>query len=179
MTANILRLSWLFEIWALCVSWITYDHLYYGPCLACWALFGSLLPAMCNRTSCAQFHELPQYHCGDNREGALFSWLHIYYAHLVFVRFEHSVCRGSLMTTYLYYAPCLACWVLFGSLVPATSNRTSCVQVHELPRSHCGDNRGAHCFHYCICITLVLFLWDLTTLCVADYLWPLILRPLA
>ena len=24
--------------------------------------------------------------------------LHIYYAHLVFVRFEHSVCRGSLMT---------------------------------------------------------------------------------
>ena len=26
-----------------------------------------------NRTSCAQVHELPQSHCGDNREGALFS----------------------------------------------------------------------------------------------------------
>ena len=25
-----------------------------------------------NRTSCAQVHELPQSHCGDNREGALF-----------------------------------------------------------------------------------------------------------
>ena len=25
----------------------------------------------------------------------------IYYAHLTSVRFEHSVCRGSLMTTYL------------------------------------------------------------------------------
>ena len=27
----------------------------------------------CNRTSCAQVHELPQSHCGDNREGTLFS----------------------------------------------------------------------------------------------------------
>ena len=33
----------------------------------------SLVPAMCNRTSCAQVHELPQSHCGDNREGTLFS----------------------------------------------------------------------------------------------------------
>ena len=29
--------------------------------------------ASCNRTSCAQMHELPQSHCGDNREGTLFS----------------------------------------------------------------------------------------------------------
>ena len=27
---------------------------------------------------------------------------HIYYAHLASVRFEHSVCRGSLMTTNIY-----------------------------------------------------------------------------
>ena len=26
-----------------------------------------------NRRSCAQVHELPQSHCGDNREGTLFS----------------------------------------------------------------------------------------------------------
>ena len=26
-----------------------------------------------NRTSCAQVHELPQSHCGDNRESTLFS----------------------------------------------------------------------------------------------------------
>ena len=26
-----------------------------------------------NRTSCAQVHQLPQSHCGDNREGTLFS----------------------------------------------------------------------------------------------------------
>ena len=28
---------------------------------------------MMNYTSCAQVHELPQSHCGDNREGTLFS----------------------------------------------------------------------------------------------------------
>ena len=61
------------------VSWITYNHLYYSPCLACWALFGSSVAAtICNRTSCAQVYELPQSHCGDNREVTLFSWLHIY-----------------------------------------------------------------------------------------------------
>ena len=27
--------------------------------------------------SFSQVHELPQNHCGDNREGTLFSWLHI------------------------------------------------------------------------------------------------------
>ena len=51
---------------------------------------------------CAQVHELPQSHCGDNREGALYSWLHVCCAHLASVRFEHSVCRRSLMTTYVY-----------------------------------------------------------------------------
>ena len=29
-------------------------------------------------------------------------YIYIYYAHLASVRFEHSVCRGSLMTTYTY-----------------------------------------------------------------------------
>ena len=40
-------------------------------------------------------------------QGTLFSSLHIYYVHLVSVRFEHSVS----LTTYdhLYYTPCFAC----------------------------------------------------------------------
>ena len=59
------------------------QSLYYAPCLACWELSGSLVPAMCNRTSCAQVDQLPQSHCIDNREGTFFSPLHIYYAHLV------------------------------------------------------------------------------------------------
>ena len=42
-------------------------------------------------SSCAQVHRLPQSHCGDNQEGTLFSWLHIYYACLASMRFEHCV----------------------------------------------------------------------------------------
>ena len=50
----------------------------YALCLACWGLLGSLVPAMFNSTSCAQVHQFPQSHSGDNRKGTLFSWLHIY-----------------------------------------------------------------------------------------------------
>ena len=35
--------------------------------------------------------------------------------------------------------------------------------------------RARHCFHDCIYIMPILLLWDLSTLCVVDYLWPLIL----
>ena len=38
-----------------------------------------------NRASCAPVHKLPQIRCGDNGEGALFSWLHMWYAYLAFV----------------------------------------------------------------------------------------------
>ena len=31
-----------------------------------------------NRTSCAQEVELQQSHCGDNREGTMFSCFHVY-----------------------------------------------------------------------------------------------------
>ena len=63
MLAYILLPSCLCKIWALCVSWITYDYLYYVPCLASWALFGSLVPVMWNHASCGQVLELPQSHC--------------------------------------------------------------------------------------------------------------------
>ena len=43
---------------------------------------------------------------------------------------------------HLYYNPFLDCWALVGSLVLAMCNGISCSQVHELPQSHFGDNRG-------------------------------------
>ena len=87
--------------------------LYYSPCLACWWLSGSLVPAMCNHTSCAQ--------CSDNQEGTLFSWLHICYTHLSFVRFEPFVCHVAMC------------------------NLTSCAYMHELPQNHSRDNTlGGH-----------------------------------
>ena len=106
---------------------ITCDYLCYASCLACWALFGSLVPAMCNRSSCEQMYELPQSHCGDNREGTSFSWLHIYYAHLDSVRFEHSVCCRSLVTTYIM----LLAWLVEHSLVHW---HQQCVTVHHVPK---------------------------------------------
>ena len=50
-----------------------------------------------NLTSCAQVHELPKSHFGH----IVFMIAHIYYDHLASVRLENSVCRGSLMTTYI------------------------------------------------------------------------------
>ena len=49
-----------------------------SPTMALWQLMH--LGTWCTScTSCAQVHELPQSHCGDNREGTLFSWLRIIY----------------------------------------------------------------------------------------------------
>ena len=46
---------------------------------------------------------------------------------------------------------------------------TPCAQVHELPQSHCGDNREGRLFSWLyIYITPILLLWDLSTLCVVD-----------
>ena len=74
----------------------------------------------------------------------LFLWLHMYYAHFAFVRFDHSVCRGlcvvsSLMTTYIYVWVCivsicynnwrffLTTWHKFSNVgLYATTNGTSC-----------------------------------------------------
>ena len=44
----------------------------------------------------------------------------------------------------------------------------SCTSAHDV-RLHIYI-----CFHDCMYITLILLSWDLSTLCVADHLWPLI-----
>ena len=72
-----IHLSYFCEIWVLCVV----DHLWPLILRSLPSLLStlfSLVPAMCNRTSCAQVHELPQTHCGGNQEGTLLLWLHIY-----------------------------------------------------------------------------------------------------
>ena len=143
-------------------------------CFACSAFFGSLVPAMWNHTSRAQVPELPQSHCGDNRECTLFSWLHICYPHLASVRFEHCVCRGSHMVTDILRLALLVedsffhwyqqYWTLH--LVP------KCMSCHK---AIVVINERAHFFHDYMYIMLILLLWDLITLCVVDHLWPLIL----
>ena len=64
-------------------------------------------------TSCAQVHELPQSHCGDNREGTLLSWSHIYIIkYFCFVIFrttavdkDHSQGFYKISTWYLLVYP--------------------------------------------------------------------------
>ena len=69
----ILRSSYFCANWLFCVSWVTSKQFYYAPCFTCWVLFGLLVPLVCNRTSCAQLHELPWSHwrIGNNRVGTL------------------------------------------------------------------------------------------------------------
>ena len=80
--------------------------------------------------------------------------------------------------TNLHDAPCLAWWELFGSLVPEIYNRPSCTQVHELRQSYCGGNREGTLFPWLHIFYAHIALWNLSTWCVVDYLWPLLLNSL-
>ena len=99
------------------------DHLWpliLRPLLCLLSTAGSLVPATCNRTSCAQLLELLKSHCCDNWEDRLFPWLHRYYANLALSGFEQCVCRVSLMVTHFTLLV----------LLPAICNSTSsCAQV--------------------------------------------------
>ena len=46
---------------------------HYNGFVATHALWYIIYGCINNPTSCAQVHELPQSHCGNNREGTLFS----------------------------------------------------------------------------------------------------------
>ena len=77
-----------------------------------------------------------KYHCGDNHESKLFSWLHFYYINLASVRIEYSVTTYSYSVIHLW--PLILC-SLFSFLstpwflLPAISNQTSHAQVCQVP----------------------------------------------
>ena len=79
------------------------------------------------------------------------------YAHLASVRFEHSVCRGSLMTTNIT----LLALLVEHSLVHWYQQ---CGTVHHVPKCMSCHKAivvitgRAHCFHDYIYITLILLL---------------------
>ena len=56
---------------------------------------------ICNHENNVPSRLSPQWLCGNSCTWA-HDVRHIYYAHLASVRFEHSVYRGSLMTTNIY-----------------------------------------------------------------------------
>ena len=104
--------------------------------------------AMYNRTSYAQMNETPWGHwrIGNNREGTLSVFLTTYILHITLILLLWDVSTGT--SNQIFYAPCLTCWALFGSLVPAMCNRASCAQVHDLPWGHwqIGKNREGTLF---------------------------------
>ena len=73
---------------------------------------------ICNHENNVPSRLSPQWLCGNSctcahelhktilvitgRAHCFHDYIYIYYAHLASVRFQHSVCRGSLMTTYIY-----------------------------------------------------------------------------
>ena len=58
---------------------------------------------------------LRQSHYGDNLKSILFSRLHICNAYLAPVKFEHSVCSGSLIATYICMYVCMK--ILYNSKI--------------------------------------------------------------
>ena len=95
-------------------------------------------------------------------------FLNLFFAHSVTI-FIWLLFGSWITYDILYYSPCLVFWALFGSLV------TKCMSCHK---TIVVITRRAHCFYDFICILLILFLWHLSTLCVVDHLWLLILRSL-
>ena len=67
---------------------------------------GSLVPAVCNRTSCAQVYEFPQRYCGDNREDILFSGhiciYNIYVYIYVYVYIYLYICISIYMYVFIF-----------------------------------------------------------------------------
>ena len=55
-------------------------------------------------------HQLPQSHCGDNREGTLFSWLHIYN-----IQIYISSSTGPAPNRYDYMWFLVRLWLTYGS----------------------------------------------------------------
>ena len=137
-----------------------------SPCIACWALFCSWRAAVCNLASSAKVHELLK-------------------AIVVITMLAHR-CHD-----FIYFTPILCLWDLctlcavdhlwlehfLHSLVPATCNRISRTQVHELLQGHCCGNQKGTLFSWSH-IYYVHLLWDLSMLCVVDHLLPLILSSL-
>ena len=114
---DMIETTWMFEssiLFLLGTDFLTWNHAYFikpNQCMSMWLIF--VVPTWnylfyfflkfwlwkhltymlfiwgLNIYTCAQVNELPKSHSGDNRKVTLFSWMHINYAHLAFVRFEH------------------------------------------------------------------------------------------
>ena len=59
-------------------NWMSYQAMITLSLTQSWKQCALPVIPVINRKSCTQVHQLPQSYCGDNGEGALFSWLYVY-----------------------------------------------------------------------------------------------------
>ena len=177
MIAYVLRPSWFCEIWELYVSKITYDHWY--------SLHASLVKqSLVNYYQQRKIiHHVPKCMSCYKAIVVVTRGTHcfcdcIYITPILLLWDLSTVCVSWMTFDHLNYTACLACWPLFGSLLPEICDLTLCDQVHELPQSHCGDNRKGTLFSWLYIYTPIFILWYLSTLCIVNDLWPLILPSL-
>ena len=108
----------------------------------------------------------------------IYIYIYIYILLILLLWDLSTLCVVDPLGSYVPHAPCVACWALFGSLIPAMCNQ-QCVTVHHVPRcmsfhkSILVITGRAHCFHDKIYVLLIVRLWDLSTLCVVNHLWQL------
>ena len=104
----------------------------------------------------------PQWLCGNSC-----TWAHDIWLYIASTNEPNSAQQALIL--------CSLRWPLFGLLVPAMCNVhhvSNCMSCHKAIVVITGRT---HCFHDNIYVMLILLLLDLSTLCVVDQLWPLIL----
>ena len=124
------------EIWALCVSWITYDHLYYAPCLASLVHWYQQCVTVHHAPKCMSCHKavaeiIGRAHCFHNN---------IYIMLILLLRDLSTLCIVDHLWP-LILRSLLSLLITLWLIGTSNAYRTLCVQVHELSQSHCGDNR--------------------------------------
>ena len=63
-------------------------------------------------------------------------------------------------------------------VIQVLQERTSCTQMHECHKATVVTTRKAHSFHDFTYIMPIFLLWNFSTLCVVNHLWPRVSHPL-
>ena len=97
----------------------------------------------------------------------------MYYNIYIYIHTYMYICIKCIYIIYIYE--------IMKTLCPPGYHHNGFMAIHALGHMMYGLHEAivvitlrAFCFHDCICITPILLLWDLSTLCVVNHLGPLI-----
>ena len=120
-------------------SWLNY-----------WTLFGSLVPAICNHTSCAQVYEFlwDHWRIDNNWNCTLSLFLTMYILQSSYFCRFWALCVSRVNFNQFCYAFCLTCLARFGALMSAMCNCTSFTQVLDRAIGRLVITGRAHCLFF-------------------------------